>query len=657
MPRLLTKSRFKLALECPTKLFYTKKPQTFADNSLDDTFLQALAEGGFQVGELAKSYFPGGYDIQTLDEKEAVAQTSELLNANEVTIFEAAVRFENLFVRVDVLRKQGNRLELTEVKAKSVDSSEIEPFEGARGGITSTWKPYLYDVAFQQFVVASAFPEYEVKAGLMLADKSVACPTDGLHQKFAIVDDGGRKGARKIADLSAEELANPILVRINVDRLCEQLRNEPIAAIEGPTGFKERIAWLSGCYDRDEKIVSRPSTACASCQFKASQDDEAQGRRSGFKECWTAAFGWNDEDFNRPTVLDIWNYRGKATLLEDGKARIDEVDETDIGPRADGKPGLSNSERQWLQIQKSTARDNSVHIDRNGLRREMARWEFPLNFIDFETATPAIPFNRGRHPYETIAFQFSHHIVHEDGRVEHAGEYLNTVRGEFPNYAFIRKLRDALAGNTGSVFRYADHENTVLNAIHRQLQAESDAADDRSGLLKFIESISHSRRNSVQTWRGDRDMIDLRDLVKRYYYAPSTGGSNSIKHVLPAILNDSAFLKEKYSRPIYGAAEGIPSHNFKDMTWFALDGDSATDPYRLLPKLIESASDSDLVKVDDGEVVRDGGAAMAAYARMQFEDMAEAERRLTEKALLQYCELDTLAMVMIYEGWRSEAAT
>ena len=87
--------------------------------------------------------------------------------------------------------------------------------------------------------------------------------------------------------------------------------------------------------------------------------------------------------------------------------------------------------------------------------------------------------------------------------------------------------------------------------------------------------------------------------------------------------------------------------------WRLSRGDAA-DPYQLLPKMIEDASEADLAKVDDGEIIRDGGAAMAAYARMQFEEMGEEVRRLTEKALLQYCELDTLAMVMIYEGWKAE---
>ena len=47
--RYLTKSRFKLAVECPTKLFYTGKPKIYRDTKQEDSFLQMLAEGGYQV--------------------------------------------------------------------------------------------------------------------------------------------------------------------------------------------------------------------------------------------------------------------------------------------------------------------------------------------------------------------------------------------------------------------------------------------------------------------------------------------------------------------------------------------------------------------------------------------------------------------------------
>ena len=48
---------------------------------------------------------------------------------------------------------------------------------------------------------------------------------------------------------------------------------------------------------------------------------------------------------------------------------------------------------------------------------------------------------------------------------------------------------------------------------------------------------------------------------------------------------------------------------------------------------------------------KDGAAAMTSYARMQFTEMSELERDALTRALLRYCELDTMAMVMIMEAW------
>ncbi|MFD0749169.1 hypothetical protein ACFQZS_03385 [Mucilaginibacter calamicampi] len=55
---------------------------------------------------------------------------------------------------------------------------------------------------------------------------------------------------------------------------------------------------------------------------------------------------------------------------------------------------------------------------------------------------------------------------------------------------------------------------------------------------------------------------------------------------------------------------------------------------------------------ENGKELKDGGAAMIAYVKMQFADMTEEEQAFYYNALLKYCELDTLAMVMIYEGWK-----
>jgi len=52
---------------------------------------------------------------------------------------------------------------------------------------------------------------------------------------------------------------------------------------------------------------------------------------------------------------------------------------------------------------------------------------------------------------------------------------------------------------------------------------------------------------------------------------------------------------------------------------------------------------------DDAMLVKNGGAAQAAYSLLQTNEIDPSLKGYLESSLLQYCELDTLAMVMIYQ--------
>ena len=52
------------------------------------------------------------------------------------------------------------------------------------------------------------------------------------------------------------------------------------------------------------------------------------------------------------------------------------------------------------------------------------------------------------------------------------------------------------------------------------------------------------------------------------------------------------------------------------------------------------------------EKVGNGGAAMTAWAYMQFKSMPDNEREALASALKHYCELDTMAMVLIWEYFK-----
>lgn len=105
-------------MDCPAKLYYRRNPE-YVNKEIDDPFLDALAKGGFQVGELARQYHPTGILVSEIDHAAACFKTKELLKANNVIIFEAAFQYENFFIRTDIVCKVGNRIDLLEVKAKS----------------------------------------------------------------------------------------------------------------------------------------------------------------------------------------------------------------------------------------------------------------------------------------------------------------------------------------------------------------------------------------------------------------------------------------------------------------------------------------------------------------------------------------------------------
>lgn len=641
--RFLTKSRFKLAMECPTKLYYTGKEE-YINQTLDDSFLLALAEGGFQVGELAKHYFSGGYTIEALDYEESLRETNELLSKDKVIIYEAAIRYEKFFIRTDILIKEGRNIKLIEVKAKSADD-----FYNKKG-IKPAWMPYLYDVAFQKHVVSKVFPDYKVTAYLMLADKEAKCPTERLNQKFRVIEENGRKKIKVSGKISEEDLTPPILCKINAEDACRIIYSEDYEFNNNTLSFSELINTFAENYHKDLKMKSGISKNCKGCEFKATEDEIKAGYKSGYHECWKEVLGWKDKDFEIGTIFDIWDFRTADKLISEGRIKLTEITEDDINIKPADKPGVSRTERQWMQINKSQNNDTTYWIDKDNLSMEMDSWTYPLHFIDFETSMAAIPFNKGRRPYEGIAFQFSHHIVYENGDIEHKGQYLNTEPGVFPNYDFVRKLKAALDKDKGTIFRYAAHENTFLNIIYRQLEEDKNHISDKEELCEFIRSITKSVNGSFEGWEGPRNMVDMCELVKRYYYDPATKGSNSIKAVLPAILNSSAFLQDKYSKPVYGTKD-IPSLNYSNWTWIKYENNTVTDPYKLLPKMFEDISDKDFILLNNDQL-RDGGAAMTAYAMLQFAEMSDYERNEIKKALLKYCELDTFAMVMIYEGWK-----
>ena len=621
--KYLTKTLFKKGLECPLKLTVNYK-----SSEEKNEFLSALADGGFQAEELSRLHYRPGYLIDDRDYANSLKNTNDLLKKPDSIIYEAAFLHENLFVRTDILVKTGNLIKVIEVKAKSFDSTMNNVFINNSGRIRPEWRLYLFDLAFQKYVVQKSYPEYSIQSYLMLADKSKRASIDGLNQLFQITKNPNSRTGIDVKVESIEDIGDPIMEPRNLSGLINDIISKDIHKIHG-LSFKTLVQNFTELYTNQKEINWKDYNGHV-C-----------------RECWMEQFNIGDEDKLRPNIYELWQFRNQKTLFKSNIFFLDQLQKSDFDEPLDTHLSIKN--RQLLQIEKrvneSLNKPVNFYLDVDNLRDEMLEWKFPLHFIDFETCTSALPFTKGRHPYEQISFQYSHHIIYSDGKIEHKSEYINAEPGMFPNYDFVRSLKKDLEFDNGSVFKYATHENSILNAIYDQL-IDSDETD-KNELMDFIQSVTNKKENNKLIWRGERDMIDMCDLVKKYFYDSYMKGSNSIKVVLPAVIKICEFVNKKYSKKI--GEINTTSLNFSnDHVWIQ---DGNLDPYSSLP----IPDFSTITKpVGDINKLNNGGDALTAYAKIQYLEMSSQERKIIKESLLKYCELDTLAMVMIYEFFASE---
>ncbi len=134
----LSKSLILKGMQCPKALYLAKHPPAFAFPPRP--YLEAKFRSGNQVGLLAQQLFPGGTEIpyDGLSVAEQVAQTRQLIDAGEQVIYEASFAFDGIFVKVDILVRDGDTWQIHEVKMG-----------------TSLKEVHCDDVAIQYYVLAN----------------------------------------------------------------------------------------------------------------------------------------------------------------------------------------------------------------------------------------------------------------------------------------------------------------------------------------------------------------------------------------------------------------------------------------------------------------------------------------------------------------------
>ena len=600
----LSKSDFKVAQTCPTKLYYKKNK--FPSLKDENEYLALLADGGFMIGKLAQMLYPQGREIVEGRgmQAEAIRETERLIAESEnITLFEPAILVNNQLVRIDILEKKGNQFNLIEVKSKSYDSEALKALKLQQDKtpywLSNDFRPYLEDVAFQKKVLQEKYPNFTVNAYLLMPDKSKVNEHDDLINWFRLV----REENNTIVEFTgteenAAELRKSTFMGLEcVDEEVELIKEEVKRAAET---YIDSL--ISG-----ERIKTPISFKCRDCEYRTETE------KSGFDECWGKLA------LPKPHILELGqlgNVNRKDNiinyLISEGKASLADVPLESVFR----KSSPYYNDRPFFQL----ACKEEFILD--GFLGATANIQYPLHFIDFETCQMAVPFHAGMRPFQNVIFQWSCHTLHEDGRLEHF-EWLNT-NDDFPNLEFANTLKECI-GDIGTVMTWSSYENTQLRAILETLE-ESKESDKhlRSWLADII----------VDKEREDNRILDMNKLAARFYFHPHMGGRTSIKVVLPSVLQATSSDKIK---------NWLLQENLLDET-----ENGITDPYKLLEKRIIDETKNLHV------TVRNGGDAMVAYRDMMY-GMSKGNpvaKAAYNKALKKYCKLDTLAMIVIWEHWQ-----
>ena len=628
-PIYLTKSDLKTARSCTTKLYYKKLGYPTVDRV--DAYTRILADGNFIISKIAHLLYPEGiYISANLNSDESIAsaaqETIAYLQQENVTLFEPVFYASHKLARADILVKQGDRIEIIEIRSKGFDSNAHENlvkyrnlslFRNKRTGhVGGEWRYIIEDVAYQvgilQEMLAEHLPECtaEIAPYLLVPDRAKTTAIDHLASYFQIQRlSTPRNSFSKMNGIKVDFIGD--IQELEKDQFLTKVSIETeVAELIEPT-IASAQKYLDYLLERSSEIFAPISKSCKSCEYRASERDP----RDGFKECWGDLA---DVENHVLELYQMGRIGGHETPLVNEMIQQKQVSMFDVP--LEELTDETYSYRQLIQIEYT--QKNKEWISEH-LPQIVQQIEYPIHFIDFETSRMAIPYRAGMRPYEQVAFQWSCHTIIEPDADPIQTEWLD-LENTFPNFQFAESLMECL-GDRGSILTWATHENSVLRDIYYQMQAYD------------------YQNPQLQTWlantaklgsKGKSHLVDMNALTLNHYFHPLMKGRTSLKCVLPAVWKTNPYLhKIPYFQEYYQEVDG-----------------EILSPYDVLPQL----------QIGDRiQVVNEGAGAMLAYQDLMYGENRDrgmdnqAVRSQWKELLYQYCRLDTMAMVIIWKHWQN----
>jgi len=240
-----------------------------------------------------------------------------------------------------------------------------------------------------------------------------------------------------------------------------------------------------------------------------------------------------------PITQDCWKFLPKENIfkLYRGGDKAWKLFEEGIYKIEDIPDEFKLTDKQ--QLQRDCAKTGKTHIQKEAIKHFLSSLKYPLYYLDFETINPAIPLFDGTKPYQQIPFQYSLHVVQEDGKREHFGFLAEGT--DDPRDKFAKELKKVL-GDNGDIIVY--NQSFEISRLKEIAEAFPSFNDWVQNVLTRIVDL----------------LVPFRNFS---YYNPQQEGSASIKKVLPAVtgkgyseleINNGASASMEYERVTYGEA-------------------------------------------------------------------------------------------------------
>jgi len=356
-------------------------------------------------------------------------------------------------------------------------------------------------------------PVFQTDKYFAIADIIVFNNATGVYDLYEVKSstathegEGGRQTEEYIIDIAFQKVVLDTL-GISVGKLnLIRLNKEYVRS--GELSLKE-LFLIEDVTQKVEAIISDISGQMGGVHEYLSREQEP----GGHCDCWTKSksnhcttFWYSNPDISEYSVHQI-------SRIGLSPKKLVALVESNILDIHDVPADFELSENQRRQV--DVAQSGRVTIDTEGVDTFLSRLTYPLAFIDYETFPSAIPRNSGYRPYQQIPFQFSLHIIREEGGEMEHKEFLYTKNSN-PDEDFVRAMEASLP-QTGTILVWSQKfEKGINNQIAARLPQYQN----------FITGVQ------------DRivDLIEPFDGKTAVFWHPEFYGKSSIKYVLPALV-------------------------------------------------------------------------------------------------------------------------